>query len=391
MTSFKLFYSLLFFICICFLGYSQQNDLLVNGTIVDESNYGIPYVAIGIPSKYVGTSSNEEGAFSMNLSKSNLSDTLEVSSIGYKTIKITVQDYINQKEKTIVLLEDIVSLDAVNILKTTDYIKLAVKSLKKTTVSNRHQLNVLYRRFSSENYKARFLAEQYVKVLDNGPINTEFTDIEVAEGRKSADYRFAKKKQTYHAINVVAQRDPLRQGNILKDYTWKKIGDTRYDGEDLVILQGVGKKQKWKKVKLYIGVDNFAIYKVETTDLDAIYIYKKHFDGRLYLSYHSRVWSSNMPLNPIYQKALGLKKDKVAVSYKHEAIVLGIETNKKKIKVSSFGRYGKDMGDLDVKYNATFWKNLSMPPESDFYKKSVKELESIYGVPLETQFELVNK
>lgn len=391
MTPSKLITTLLLFASITFIGTAQQKDLIIYGTIIDETKYGVPYVAIGIPSKYLGTSSNEDGGFSMTLSKSNLRDTLEVSSIGYKTIKLTVEDYLNQKEKIIVLLEDIVSLDAVNILKTTDYIKQAVKNLKKTTVSRTHQLNVLYRRFSTENRKARFLAEQYVKVLDNGPINMEFTDIEVSEGRKSADYRFAKKKQNYHALNVVAQRDPLRKGNILKDYAWKKIGDTRYDGEDLVILQGIGKKEKWKKVKIYVGVDNFAIYKVETTDLKAVYIYKKHFDGKLYLSYHSRVWSSKMPIAAAHQKALNLKSNKVPVSYRHEAIVLGIETNRKKIRVNSFGRYGKDMGDLDVKYNSSFWKNLSMPPESNFYKKSVQELESIYDVPLETQFKLVNK
>lgn len=248
----KLNITILLIIGICFTGLSQQKNLVVEGIIMDETKYGVPYVAIGIPSKYLGTSSNEEGGFSMMLSKSNLTDSLEVSSIGYKTVKITVQDYLKQKEKTIVLLEDIVSLDAINIIKTTDYIKLAIKNLRKTTVSKTHQLNVLYRRFSTENHKSRFLAEQYIKVLDNGPINTRFTDIEVAEGRKSADYRFAKKKQNYHAINVVAGRDPLRQGNILKDYTWKK-----QETQDMMVkiwlyLKVLEKKKNGKKLKFML-------------------------------------------------------------------------------------------------------------------------------------------
>ena len=48
------------------------------------------------------------------------------------------------------------------------------------------------------------------------------------------------------------------------------------------------------------------------------------------------------------------------------------------------------MGDIPVKYNEAFWKNLSIPPETKFYKKNVRDLESIYGVPLDEQFQLAN-
>jgi len=91
------------------------------------------------------------------------------------------------------------------------------------------------------------------------------------------------------------------------------------------------------------------------------------------------------------RKLLNTDAKKIKVSYKHEAIVLGVETNRKKFNVKNYEGYKKDMGDIEVRYNANFWKNVALPPESEFYKKSVKQLESIYGVPLEKQFELVNK
>ena len=62
---------------------SQEKTLKIEGVILDASKLSIPYAAISIPSKYVGTSSNEDGNFYLELSKSNLLDTLEVSSIGY--------------------------------------------------------------------------------------------------------------------------------------------------------------------------------------------------------------------------------------------------------------------------------------------------------------------
>lgn len=77
-------------------------------------------------------------------------------------------------------------------------------------------------------------------------------------------------------------------------------------------------------------------------------------------------------------------------SYRHEAFVLGIETNNKKIKVGNEEGYRIDMDDIPVKYNEAFWENLSMPPETEFYRKYARDLRSIYGVPLDVQFQLVN-
>ena len=54
-------FTLLFIIISSFI-YSQ-NKTVVEGVIVDEYNYGVPYAAIGILSKNLGTSSNDEGAF----------------------------------------------------------------------------------------------------------------------------------------------------------------------------------------------------------------------------------------------------------------------------------------------------------------------------------------
>ena len=85
----------------------EKKDVFLEGVIMDEYDTTVPYAAIGIPSKYLGTSSNDDGGFQLSLFKSNLQDSLEVSSIGYETYKITVQDYLNQKEKIIVIKEEI--------------------------------------------------------------------------------------------------------------------------------------------------------------------------------------------------------------------------------------------------------------------------------------------
>ncbi len=368
----------------------QNKTIQLTGLVVDKANLPIPYAAIGIPSKYIGTASTEDGTFSLLLSPQNLDDTLEISSIGFQTFTIKVQDYINRNSKTIILEEDIVSLDEVNILASVDYVKNAVKNVKNNTINKPHQLNMLYRRFSTELDKSRFLVEHYIKVLDRGPIDPNFMRAEVVEGRKSADYRFIKDKFPGHQVLITAGRNPLRQGINRNAFNWKKIGDTSYDGEDVVIIEGSDKKNKWRKITLYIGIDSFGVYKVESTDLNSVWVYRKTGDGKLVLSYHNREWKKDLPINSMQKTLLRTTSNKVKVSYRHEAFVLGVETDKKKIKVGNYEGYKKDMGDLEVNYNAEFWTTISLPPETAFYKTSVEELESVYGVPLEKQFQLVN-
>ena len=372
--------------------YAQETkDIFLEGVIMDEYNMTVPYAAIGIPKKYLGTSSNDDGGFQLSLFKSNLQDSLEVSSIGYKTFKIKVQDYLNQQEKVIVIAEDIVSLSEVKLLSPSAYVKNAVKKVKSNTLSSKHQLNMIYRRSSVEAGKTRFMVEHYLKIIDYGPTVPSFDEIEIAEQRKSADYRFVNRKQPVHTVIVMAQIDPIRQGFSLKDYDWSKTGDTSYDGEDIVIIEGRKKDKKKDFIRLYIGIDTYGIYKMELARLNALFIYKKDLNGKLVLSYHNRDPFFQGTISEQKRKLLNLKTTKVKCAYRHEAIVLSVIFDKKKFDIENINSERRDMGDFDINYNPTFWDTINLPPETAFYKKSVKDLESIYGVPLETQFNAVNQ
>lgn len=379
-----------------------QEEIEIKGTVYDEFDDPIPYAAVGIPSKYIGTSTNDEGQFSLKLKQDNLSDTLEISSIGYKTYKIKIQDFISQKISDIKLEEEVTSLDAVVIVNPADLVKDALKKLRKTTLSSKHQIDMLYRRSSVENGKTRFMVEHYLNLVDYGPTDLKIDQIGIAEARKSADYRFAFKKQPVHAVNIMAQINPLRQNIYVKDYKWEKLDFTSYDGEDVLIVKGTKRDQKNFKednwIKFYIGMDTYAIYKVDVSryaskfsNLTAFYIYKKDSNGKLVLSYHNRQANFRTPISEVKQKQLNLKSKNVVSSYRHEAIVLNIESDKKKINPRNVVYNRTDIGDYEIAYNPDFWKTIALPPDTKFYKKSVAELESIYGVSLETQFEAVNK
>lgn len=375
----------LLLICFSLNIFAQEKNIEIQGTIIDNNNYPIPYASIGIIKKYMGTSSTEEGTFSMRITKTELQDTLSISSLGYDSFKIKVQDYLDQPEKVIVLNESFTQISEVNILSPKQYVINALKELKNNTISTPHQLELLYRRAATEGGKSKFFVENYIKLRDRGPAYN-LGIVQVLEARKSADYRIWKRKQWVHDINWMATGNPLRpsekQPN-LKKFTWKKVGDTSYEGEDVVILEGHG-KNKWNKIKLYIGLDNYGVYKIERQK--ATYIYKKHENGKLYLSYYSSEWGLSRQMIP--EKYWNTPAEKM--SYRLEAFVYNIEVDKKKIRIQAYGE-DIDMGSLDLPYHPLFWENLSMPPDTKFFKTIKKELEDNYGVPLATQFNLVNK
>ena len=379
----------------------SQNKTVVEGVIVDEYNYGVPYAAIGILSKNLGTSSNDEGAFYFLVSDKELNDVLEISSIGFKTFKISIEDYISLNEKKIVLEENVTELSDVLVKSNEDYVRLALKNLKENTLNKPHQLKVLYRRWSVEDNICRYYIEHFINVNDRGPYSN-ISDFNITQTRNSADYRFVNNEQKLHALKYMEWNNPLRKSISVRSYKWRKLGVSNYDGEDVIILNGTGIDDRGNErtLKLFIGFDTYSIYKLEFSkvpltgkSMDGIYVYKKNSEGKLYLSYHNREYKAFVKVTERIKNLLlqsGQRSRKyIPMDYRHEVFVIGVEEDKKMFNYT--GMTGqKDMTLFKIPYDPNFWKNISLPPETKFYKENISELVSLYGVPIETQFQYSN-
>ena len=375
----------------------SQQKIALKGIILDQDNLPVPYASIGIISKNIGTTSTEEGTFNFIVTNKEKVDYLEISSIGYQTFKITVNDFLSRKNKTIILKEKTTELSEISIMNTEDYVKMALKNLKNNSISKNHQLKILYRRWSVEDNICRFYIEHFMNVIDRGP-SSYITKYAIEESRKSSEYRFIKNLQNRHAIEYMELNNPLRKGIYHGDYKWKKIENSSYDGEDINIIEGLNDTSS---LKLYIGYDTFKIYKIEITRkppkkgkyLYSLYLYKKNKEGKLYLSYHNREWKGSGKVTENVKRIL-LKQKKITgnyipIAYRHEVFVLELEEDKKR-----FEKYKTieemDMTLYDIPYNKYFWDNVSLPPETLFYKKNIGELESLFNIPIEKQFKFSN-
>ncbi|MDG1822638.1 MAG: carboxypeptidase-like regulatory domain-containing protein [Flavobacteriaceae bacterium] len=376
-----------------FLFLHGQKAIPVSGHVFDESGFEIPFAAVGIIKKNIGTSTTEDGEFYFVISEKELSDTLQISSLGFETYRVNLRDYLNKKTKIIELVEQTTNLSEVVVTTSDVYVKMAFKKLKENTVSKNHQLKTLYRRWSVEDNLCRFFVEHYINVIDRGP-NGFITSFNVAQARTSADYRFIKNEQKMHALMYMAYNNPLRKGMSASAYAWKKVSNSSYDGEDVVVTEGT--RKNGEVLRLYIGMDTHKIYKFEVTKypqvgkfLKATYVYKNNADGKLYLSYHQREWEGAIRLSEDIKRTLRSANrptpEYIPIAYRHEVYVLGIEENKKLFD-SHQQEQPKDMTLYKVPYNANFWKGISIPPNTRFYNQNIGELESLYGVPVEEQF-----
>lgn len=389
------FYCLILsFLSLNFLG---AQNLLIDGSIIDDNDFEIPFAAVGILKKNIGTTSTIEGTFSFIVSPNEIEDSLEISSIGFKTFKIKVKDYIDKKVKTIRLSEQLTKLDEVIVKAPINYIEKALKLLKTNTISVNHQLNLLYRRWDVEENKCAFFIEQYIKVIDRGP-NSYMVKSNIENQRKSADYRFVKNEAKFHPLQYTEWNNPLRKGIKVKSFKWKKIKNSTYDNEEVLFFEGVNENKD--KINMVIGFETYKIYQIEYDwkpnvgrSQRGMWIYKKNNEGKLYLSYHNREWVGARKLPENVRKTMINSGQKVReyypVSFRHELIVTQMTQQKQ-----NFDKFDdmeqKDMSLYDVAYNKSFWHNFSLPPETDYYKKNIKELESRFGVSIETQFKYSN-
>jgi hypothetical protein len=375
-----------------------QNNIPISGKVMDDKGFEIPYAAIGIVSKNIGTTSTEDGTFYFQISAAELKDTLSFSSLGFSTYKLPVSKLVQNEEMVIILEEKTTSLREVVVNSTSFYVRQALKKLKVNTLNKNHELDLLYRRWSVEDNVCRFLIEQNIKAIDRGP-SSYLNKFFIENTRTSADYRFVKNEQKLHALKYMEYNNPLRKGLNLNSYKWETIGDSSYDDEGVMIVQGVISGEE--TITLYIGLDSSKIYKLEMEkkpkigkSLKATYIYKNNKADKLYLSYHQREWkgASKLPEN-VRRAMISASKTPpvyIPIAYRHEVYVLNLVEDKSKFKTGE-SVSNLDMSNYESNYEVQFWESLSIPPETNFYRKNVEELEGIYNVPLEDQFKYANR
>lgn len=99
----------LIFLFLSFTIYSFA-EIHISGTVKKPDNPILPYVNIGIKQKNIGTISNQNGVFSLQLPEQFLNDTLSFSYVGYKELKVPITSILANSEKAFILKPEKLSL-----------------------------------------------------------------------------------------------------------------------------------------------------------------------------------------------------------------------------------------------------------------------------------------
>lgn len=244
----KFLATLLLFV-ICNFSYSQTE---VKSKIVDfMSMMPIESASIYVQNTTIGTVSNVDGKFVLLVPEEHATDTLVISSIGYKSYKTPVSEFDNSAD--VFLEEDVAALDEVVLVaepRPTTGNEIVLKALSKVdqTMPNSPYLLKGFLRHKERNKKEfKWLIESALTIYDSGYTSNsgEYLKINVDEIRKSYDLRDVDSLFAYaaylthnaHKRNLRARnlrRDTIKTASLVKAIKWN---DQRVNGLEN-LLQG---------------------------------------------------------------------------------------------------------------------------------------------------------
>ncbi len=204
--------------------------------------------SIYIENSTIGSVSNTDGRFVLSVPQELENDTLIISSIGYKSFRTLVSDFVNNED--IFLEEDIASLDEVLIVAETrpktgnDVVLRAIEKLSENLPEQPYlQKGFLrHKEFNKKEYK--WLIESAITLYDSSYASgaKDNLKINVDENRKSYDLRDVDSLFVYSSYlrsttknftmkSKQLRRDTIKKANLVKAIKWN---DERVNGLDFL-------------------------------------------------------------------------------------------------------------------------------------------------------------
>ncbi len=173
-----------------------QSELDLKGKIVDFATYApLESASIYVENSTIGTVSNVDGKFILSVPRELENDTLVISSIGYKSFRVLVSEFVNDED--IFLEEDIAALDEVLIIAETrpktgnDIVLRAIEELSDNLPDQPYLQKGFLRHRERNKKEYKWLIESAITLYDSSFASGSRKNlkINVDENRKSYDLR----------------------------------------------------------------------------------------------------------------------------------------------------------------------------------------------------------
>ncbi len=386
------------FCCFLFVSLSAQQQLLIQGKIVDQSTQEpIGYAHIGLPASGIGTTSSNDGIFKLSIPINQKDEWFTVSFMGYKTFKKRVKDL--EEFTTILLEKDNIHLTEIIVMEETkveDYIYRAVRNIPQNYPTYPTTSRGFYRESEADdslNY--RYMAEGILNIYKKGYDTGKDGQVSLVQGRR-LNLENPLDTNIYsglgaghfaaHRFDIVQNRESFLKKKNFPKYKYWMERITSYNSRPVYII-GFGPDEEGSSAnstgrmqgRVYIEKETYAILRAEfEITPEAI---KKMNGQPLYFG----AWTTNKYVinyrsigNQWYfSDALREGTQPNGSRYTNEILITDINLERSK-PVPYLDRLQKDerftlsTGSYDV----DFWKDYNTSPLSGKLAESVRQLEN---------------
>lgn len=286
---------------------SQQAEFVDGKLVNSKTQEPIPYASIRIKNADIGVISNFDGGFKIPLNFIKIEDTLEISSIGYKTKIALLSSFQQNQTNTILLTEHIEALNEVVVvtskkrkrLKAKEIVRLAIKRIDENFPTKSFSYVGYYRDYQLKDTRYLNLNEAVLAVFDEGFGTEDLKDTQIRiynylensnflrDSIAAQNYDYSKRRKIVPKATMSGrignEYTRLRLHDALRNYninTYSFVGRLDRDFiknhklrllEDTFVNETPLYRIKISKVldnievtgKIYIGKENFAIHKLE--------------------------------------------------------------------------------------------------------------------------------
>jgi hypothetical protein len=289
---------------------SQQDEYIVGKLTDSDTQEPIAFASIRIKNRALGIISNTDGSFKIPLKYKEYGDIIEISSMGYQTKEILIQDFLFNELNDVQLQPAVLKLDEAIVtakskrakrLSARQIVRRAIRSIPENYPVEPFSTVGYYRDYQLDSSQYVNLNEAFIEVMDEGfhTIDSVSTKVKLFDYRENVDFKRdtlalgAYDYQSKEGLKIIDKaflapyggneftilrvHDAIRnyeidsysfvhrlESDMLSEHSFKKESDTYFDEEPLYTIKFEKLLPKYRaNGVLYISKRNFAIHKME--------------------------------------------------------------------------------------------------------------------------------
>lgn len=206
----------------------------IMGVVVNKENdEPLPYVNIGILNKEIGTVTDTNGKFILNLKEEFVNDTIRISSIGYNPVEFLVKNMTKKRQPISIKLEEQIS--------ELGEVVITAKALKKKTLGNKTESKFISTGFGYDQLGAEMGVKISVRKI---PTFVDAFNFVITHNRLSAKSIF---RVNFYSIENNKPKDNILTKNILVPIGPKQVGKITIDLKpyDIILTNDVIVTLEW--------------------------------------------------------------------------------------------------------------------------------------------------